>query len=286
MTDVGKSKTMVKIGRYEIIEELGNGEMASVYLARDPFIKRHVAIKILAYELTQDPLFLDFFYQEAEAIASLEHPTIVPIYDFGLHGVQPYIVMRHMPNGSLQSRLKRRGLTRHELCDLMGRIAEGLDAAHLHGIVHRDVKPSNILFNQAHEAFLTDFGLAKFTQRKSGMTGMLLVGTPEYMSPEQVQRLRVDGRSDIYSLGVILYLVLTGRHPFRAASPSRVASAHVHQPIPSVRSIVSDLPVMWDVILDRALAKVPDERYESAQALARDVAFATRGQWHLRAVQT
>lgn len=273
---------MAKIGRYEIIEELGNGEMASVYLARDPFIKRHIAIKILAYELTQDPLSLDFFYQEAEAIASLEHPTIVPIYDFGLHGVQPYIVMRHMPNGSLQSRLKRRGLTRQELCDLMGRIAEGLDAAHQVGIVHRDVKPSNILFNQTNEAFLTDFGLAKFTQRKSGMTGTLLVGTPEYMSPEQAQRLRVDGRSDIYSLGVILYLILTGKHPFRAATPSRTATAHIHEPVPSVRSVIAELPAMWDEIIGRTLAKAPEDRYESAEALARDVALATRGQWHLR----
>ncbi len=277
---------MAKIGRYEIIEELGNGEMASVYLARDPFIKRQIAIKILAYELTQDPLFLDFFYQEAEAIASLEHPTIVPIYDFGLHGVQPYIVMRHMPNGSLNSRLKLRGLTRQELCDLMGRIAEGLDAAHQLGIVHRDVKPSNILFNQTNEAFLTDFGLAKFTQRKSGITKTLLVGTPEYMSPEQAQRLQVDGRSDIYSLGVILYLILTGRHPFRAATVSRMAAAHIHAPVPSVRSVIPELPAMWDEIVDRALAKTPGNRYESAQALARDVALATRGQWYLRAVHT
>ncbi len=276
---------MAKIGRYEIIEELGNGEMASVYLARDPFIKRHIAIKILAYELTQDPLFLDFFYQEAEAIASLEHPTIVPIYDFGLHGVQPYIVMRHMPNGSLKNRLKRRGLTRQELCDLMGRIAEGLDAAHQVGIVHRDVKPSNILFNQAYEAFLTDFGLAKFTQRKSGITGTLLVGTPEYMSPEQAQRLRVDGRSDIYSLGVILYLILTGKHPFWAATPSRTASAHIHAPVPSVRSVITELPAMWDEIIGQALAKSSEDRYQSAEALARDVALATRGQWHLRTAQ-
>jgi serine/threonine-protein kinase len=277
---------MTKIGRYEIVQELGKGEMASVYLARDPFIKREVAIKVLAYELTQDPLFLKFFYQEAEAIASLEHPTIVPIYDFGLHGVQPYIVMRHMPNGSLQSRLKRRGLNRQELCDLMGRLAEGLDEAHAMGIVHRDVKPSNILFNQAQDAFLTDFGLAKFTQRKSGMTGMLLVGTPEYMSPEQALRLPVDGRSDIYSLGVILHLILTGKHPFRAASPSRTASAHVHEPVPSVRIIIPELPVMWDEIIGRAMAKAPEERYESTQALARDVAYATRGQWHLRTAQT
>ncbi|MEZ4593383.1 MAG: serine/threonine-protein kinase [Chloroflexota bacterium] len=276
---------MKKIGRYEIVEELGKGEMASVYLARDPFIKREVAIKVLSYELTNDPLFLQFFYQEAEAIASLEHPTIVPIYDFGLHGVQPYIVMRYMPNGSLKSRLKRRGLNRQELCDLMGRLAEGLDEAHALGIVHRDVKPSNILFNQANDAFLTDFGLAKFTRRKSGMTGVLLVGTPEYMSPEQVQRLQVDGRSDIYSLGVILYLILTGKHPFRAASAARITSAHVHAPVPSVRSVIPELPDMWDEIIGRAMAKAPEKRYDNTQALARDVAYATRGQWHLRAVQ-
>ncbi|MBK7893680.1 MAG: serine/threonine-protein kinase [Candidatus Promineifilaceae bacterium] len=276
---------MKKIGRYEIVEELGKGEMASVYLARDPFIKREVAIKVLSYELTNDPLFLQFFYQEAEAIASLEHPTIVPIYDFGLHGVQPYIVMRYMPNGSLKSRLKRRGLNRQELCDLMGRLAEGLDEAHALGIVHRDVKPSNILFNQSNDAFLTDFGLAKFTRRKSGMTGVLLVGTPEYMSPEQVQRLQVDGRSDIYSLGVILYLILTGKHPYRAASAARITSAHVHAPIPSVRSVIPELPEMWDEIIGRAMAKAPESRYDNTQALARDVAYATRGQWHLRAVQ-
>ncbi|MCA9918734.1 MAG: serine/threonine protein kinase, partial [Anaerolineales bacterium] len=276
---------MPKIGRYEIVEELGKGEMASVYLARDPFIKREVAIKLLSYELTQDPLFLKFFHQEAEAIAALEHPAIVPIYDFGLHGVQPYIVMRYMPNGSLRSRLKRRGLNRQELCDLMGRLAEGLDEAHRLGIVHRDVKPSNILFNQANDAFLTDFGLAKFTERKTGMTGMLLVGTPEYMSPEQAQRLQVDGRSDIYSLGVILYLILTGKHPFRSSSPTSTVSAHVHTPVPSVRSIIAELPEMWDEIIGRAMAKAPEDRYETPQAFARDVAFATRGQWHLRTVQ-
>jgi serine/threonine protein kinase len=275
---------MAKIGRYEIIEELGNGEMASVYLARDPFIKREVAIKVLAYELTQDSLFLNFFYQEAEAIASLEHPTIVPIYDFGLHGIQPYIVMRYMPNGSLERRLKRRGLNRQELCDLMGRVAEGLDEAHTLGIVHRDVKPSNILFNQSYDAFLTDFGLAKFTTRKTGMTGALLVGTPEYMSPEQAQRLPVDGRSDVYSLGVILYLILTGRHPFRHKTASRIASAHVSAPVPSVRSVIPELPAMWDEIIGRAMAKTPDGRYNTALALARDVAYATRGQWHLRTV--
>lgn len=276
---------MPKIGRYEIVEELGKGEMATVYLARDPFIKREVAIKLLSYELTQDPLTLSFFYQEAEAIAALEHPTIVPIYDFGLHGVQPYIVMRYMPNGSLKSRLKRRGLNRQELCDLMGRLAEGLDEAHGLGIVHRDVKPSNILFNQANDAFLTDFGLAKFTGRKTGMTGMLLVGTPEYMSPEQAQRLQVDGRSDVYALGVILYLILTGKHPFRSSSPARTASAHINTPVPSVRSIIAELPDMWDEIIGRAMAKAPNDRYESTQAFARDVAYATRGQWHLRTVQ-
>lgn len=273
---------MAKIGRYQIIEELGSGEMASVYLARDPFIKRDVAIKVLAYELTQDPLFRKFFYQEAEAIASLEHPTIVPIYDFGLHGVQPYIVMRYMPKGSLKTRLKKRGLNSQELCHLMGRIAEGLDEAHLQGIVHRDVKPSNILFSQTSDAFLTDFGLAKFTRRKSGMTGMLLVGTPEYMSPEQAQRLQVDGRSDIYALGVILYLILSGQHPFQHPSPMRIASAHVHAPVPSVQGVIAELPPMWDEIIFKAMAKAPEDRYDSAQALAKDVAYATNRQWHLR----
>ena len=152
------------------------------------------------------------------------------------------------------------------------------------GLCIGDVKPSNILFNQTRDAFLTDFGLAKFTSRKSGLTGMLLVGTPEYMSPEQVKRLKVDGRSDIYSLGIILYLILTGRHPFKHKSAEDTASAHLHEEIPSVRSVIAELPAMWDEIIAKAVAKEPEARYESAQALARDVAYATRNQWHLRAL--
>lgn len=277
---------MAKIGRYEVTQELGEGKMAAVYLARDPYIKRQVAIKVMAYQFTQDTLYRHFFYQEAEAIAALEHPYIVPIYDFGQHGVQPYIVMRHMANGSLESRLQKRGLNLRELGDLMGRLADGLDKAHAQGIVHRDVKPSNILFNRAQEAFLSDFGLAQFRERPSTITGSLLVGTPAFMSPEQIQRKQLDGRSDVYALGVILFLILTGQLPYKHKSPFHTASAHLYAPIPSVHALRPELPELWDEIIAQALAKAPEDRYESASAMSRDVAYATSRQWHLRTIPT
>ena len=271
-----------KIGRYEVEDELGTGGMAVVYLARDPYMQRQVAIKVLAYQLTSDTLYQEYFQREAEVIAALEHPCIVPVFDFGRHGNQPYIVMRYMAGGSLLDRLNKGGLKARDMAHIVDRVAEGLDAAHARGIIHRDVKPANVLFDTSGEAFLSDFGLAKFLNRSTGMTGALFVGTPEYMSPEQVRNERLDGRSDIYALGVTLFYTLAGRLPYRDDSPLATAVLHVTQPVPKILAVKPDLLPAWEDIIGKAMAKDPAERYATAGDLARDVREAASGRWYLR----
>jgi serine/threonine protein kinase len=271
-----------KIGRYEVEDELGTGGMAVVYRARDPYMQRQVAIKVLAYQLTSDTLYQEYFQREAEVIAALEHPCIVPVFDFGRHGNQPYIVMRYMAGGSLQDRLNEGGLKARDMAHIVERVAEGLDAAHARGIIHRDVKPANILFDTSGEAFLSDFGLAKSLNRSTGMTGALFVGTPEYMSPEQVRNERLDGRSDIYALGVTLFYALAGRLPYRDDSPLATAVLHVTRPVPKILAVKPDLLPAWEDIIAKAMAKAPAERYATAGDLARDVREAASGRWYLR----
>ncbi|HLB48918.1 MAG TPA: serine/threonine-protein kinase, partial [Anaerolineales bacterium] len=174
-----------QIGRYEIVNELGKGGMAVVYLARDPFMKRQVAVKVLPRQFTFDPQFRARFRREAEAIATLEHPAIVPVYDYGEHDDQPYIVMRYMPGGSLADRMAKPRLPLDEVAALFTRLAAALDIAHERGIVHRDLKPGNILFDQWGEAYLSDFGIVKMTEASAAYTGSGIIGTPAYMSPEQ-----------------------------------------------------------------------------------------------------
>lgn len=270
------------IGRYEVEGELGHGGMAAVYLAYDPYVKRRVAVKVLSYKLTSDSLFQEHFQREAELIAALEHPCIVPIFDFGRHGDQPYIVMRYMAGGSLQDRLVKEKPKLRELSRIMGRVAEGLDAAHARGIIHRDVKPHNILFDASGEAFLSDFGIAKSLSQSTGMTEPLFVGTPEYMSPEQVRDDKLDGRSDVYALGVVLYCALAGRPPYKKGTPMATAVAHITEPVPNILDIRPDLPSTWEEIISKALAKAPADRYSTAGDLARDVREVASGRWYLR----
>jgi serine/threonine protein kinase len=271
-----------KIGRYEVEGELGAGGMAVVYLARDPYMQRQVAVKVLAYQFTSDALYQAYFQREAEVIAALEHPCIVPVFDFGRHGNQPYIVMRYMAGGSLQDRLDKGELKARDMAHILGRVAEGLDAAHARGIVHRDVKPSNILFDASGEAFLSDFGLAKSLNCSSGMTGAWLVGTPEYMSPEQVRNERLDGRSDVYALGVTLYYTLANQLPYSDDSPLAAAVMHVTRPGPKILAVKPDLSPTWEDIIGKAMAKAPADRYATAGDLARDVREAASGRWYLR----
>jgi serine/threonine protein kinase len=270
-----------KIGRYDVEKELAQGGMGLIFLARDPYIQRQVVVKVLMYSRTLDDVYKEFFQQEAELIAALEHPCIVPVYDFGWHGEQPYIVMRYMSGGSLDDHLEKAELKLTEISHILKRVAEALDAAHAKNIVHRDVKLSNILFDSTGEAFLSDFGIAK-SKTVSDDEGDWLVGTPAYMSPEQVKGKHVDGRSDIYALGVVLYRLLTGQLPFESDSTTALINAHVELPIPDIRLIKANLPAVWQDVVGKAMAKDPEQRYATAGDFARDVQEVVSGKWYLR----
>jgi serine/threonine protein kinase len=265
-----------KIGRYQVEDELGRGGMATVYRARDPIAERDVAIKVLPPEMMHDPQFKVRFEREAKVIARLEHPAIVPVYDFGEDQGLPYFVMRYMTGGSLSDRLKAGSLTISEVYRLFARVAPALDSAHAKGIVHRDLKPGNILFDDYGEPYISDFGIAKITESSGGMTG--IVGTPAYMSPEQAQGETVDGRSDIYGLGVILFEALTGRQPYFGDTPMSVVVKHITDPVPHILDVRSDLPLGIEKIIGKALAKDKNERFATCQALADALGSVSRGE--------
>ncbi|MGH2619611.1 MAG: serine/threonine-protein kinase, partial [Anaerolineales bacterium] len=257
------------LGRYEIRHELGRGGMAIVYLGYDPRIEREVAIKVLPRQFSFDPQFEARFQREVRAIASLEHGAIVPVYDFGEVDDQPFIVMRYMSGGSLAGRLTSGKLLLPEAARILARIAPALDRAHEQGIIHRDLKPGNILFDQEGEAYLSDFGIAKLADTTAAYTGSALIGTPAYMSPEQARgEGNVDGRSDVYSLGVILFETLAGRPPYAADTPMGIAMRHVTDPIPRIRQLNPGLPKQIERVIRRAMAKSPQDRYQSAAELA------------------
>lgn len=259
----------MNIGRYEVIEELGRGGMAIVYLARDPYIKRQVAIKVLPKQFTFDPQFRTRFQHEAETIATLEQDAIVPVYDFGEHEEQPFIVMRYMSGGSLADRLKNGPLPIGEISTILQRVGAAVDYAHSRGIIHRDIKPGNILFDSHGSAYLSDFGIAKLTESSVAFTGTGIIGTPEYMAPEQAQGDKnIDGRCDIYSLGVVLFQALTGELPYKADTPMGVAMAHIMQPVPTLLERRPDLPSKYDTVIRKALDKDRGKRYQTATELA------------------
>jgi serine/threonine protein kinase len=257
--------TPEKIGRYQITSTLGRGGFAVVYLGNDPFVKRQVAIKVLPSQFTDTAAMRARFQQEAEIIAALEHPAIVPIYDYGEHQGQPFIVMRYMSGGSLAERINEGPMGTAEAAKILKRIGSALDRAHDQGIIHRDIKPGNILFDQYGDAYLSDFGIARLTEASLQLTGGGAIGTPAYMSPEQVYGDRpVDGRSDVYALGIILFEMLTGSIPYEADTPAKLMMKHVLEPVPRILAVKPDLPPAYEDILGRALAKEPNKRYAKA----------------------
>jgi hypothetical protein len=269
-----------RIGRYEVRRELGRGGMASVYLAHDPSFGRDVAIKVLPSQFLHDPTFRARFEREARTIAALEHPAIVPVYDFGQEGEQPYLVMRAMAGGSLLDRMRSGPLPQAEIESIARRIASALDHAHSQGIIHRDLKPGNILFDQQGNAFLTDFGIAKLAESTATFTGSGIIGTPAYMSPEQIQGDKdLDGRSDIYALGIILFEMLTGQSPYRADTPAKLMMKHVLDPVPHISQVKPDLPPDYDTVLGKALAKDRNQRFSSAGEMANALQLAATGEY-------
>jgi len=262
--------TITQISRYEIKSELGRGGMATVYHAYDPNFERDVAIKVLPQAMLHDPQFRVRFEREAKMIALLEHPAIVPVYDFGEQDGQPYIVMRYMAGRSLADQLKQGPMSMTDTARIISRLAPALDAAHAKGIIHRDLKPGNVLFDQYGNSFLSDFGIARLTQQGAAtLTGTAIVGTPAYMSPEQVRGDKeIDGRSDIYALGILVYQMLTGKQPYRGNTLAKVMMMHVLDPIPNVLEERDDLPPGVNRVMDKALAKDPDERYSTSVELA------------------
>lgn len=279
--------TQQKIGRYEIKSELGRGGMATVYKAYDPRFEREVAIKVLPHELLFDPQFRVRFEREAKTIAALEHPAIVPVYDVGDEDGQPYFVMRCMTGGSLADTIAKGSLTLSATTRIIERLAPALDEAHFKGIVHRDLKPGNILFDRAGEPYISDFGIAKMTQSQGAtVTGGAIIGTPAYMSPEQAQGEQVDGRSDVYALGVIIYEMLSGIQPYQATTPMAVVIKQITEPIPHILDTTPNLPPAIEAVIEKAMAKNPAERFSSAGELSTALAAVASGQNAVEAFKT
>jgi serine/threonine-protein kinase len=255
--------------RYVVTRRLGSGGMATVWLARHQQLGRPLVLKMLHAHLAREEEMRERFRREAESAAQLWHPHICPIIDFGLAGDAVYLVMPYLPGGSLADRLSRdRTLPHNASAAISVQVACALDHAHRHGIVHRDVKPDNILFDEEGHALITDFGIAtaRFHGRLTG-TGRAM-GTPHYMSPEQAMGKMVDGRSDLYAAGVMLYEMLLGFPPFDGADSYSVGYKQVHeQPVPPAE-VDSRVPVPLSQIVLKCLAKAPDERYQRGTQLA------------------
>jgi len=269
-----------KIGRYQIKSELGRGGMATVYRAFDPSFDREVAIKVLPREMMHDPQFRARFEREIKMVAGLEHPSIVPVYDVGDEDGQPYFVMRLMTGGSLSDLISQGRIPLEDTARIVSKIAQGLAYAHKKGVIHRDLKPDNILFDDNDDPFISDFGVARLTESASSLTGSGVIGTPAYMSPEQAQGTEIDSRSDIYGLGVIIYQMLSGSQPYSADTPMGVVIKHITEPVPEILSMIPSLPPDVDNLIKRAMAKDKTKRYSTAVELAKAlnlIAFGSEG---------
>ncbi len=256
------------LGPYRLLDQLGAGGMATVYKAYHAAMDRYVAIKVLPQHLARDPNFRARFQQEARVIARLEHRHILPVYDVAEEDGIPYLVMRYTDGGDLNNLIAGR-LTVERAVELLAQVAEALGYAHRRGVIHRDVKPANVLIGRDGDALLADFGIAKIYENTLQLTGEgTMVGTPAYMAPEQLQGKRVDARTDIYALGVVLYQALTGECPFVAETPLAVAMMHIHNPLRPPRQLKSDIPESIERIILRAMAKSPEDRFQTAEEMA------------------
>ena len=265
-----------QVGPYTILEEIGRGGMATVYSAMQTTMNRKIAIKVLPPHFMHDPGFLERFEREVDVIAHLEHPHILPIYDYGQAEGVPYIAMRYLGGGSLAQRI-RRGLPELEEIDKpFTQVCQALDYAHQQSVIHRDLKPGNIMLDETGNAYLSDFGIARVMG--SNLTGSAIIGTPAYMSPEQAHGLNIDGRADIYSMGIVLFELITGREPFQAETPMGLLLMHINETMPPIYEFRQDIPIEVQDVVDKATSKNPDDRYSSAGQMARAFSAAIHGQ--------
>jgi serine/threonine-protein kinase len=264
------------LGRYEVERELGKGAMGSVYLGKDPKISRVVAIKTLALseEFASEDLqsVKDRFFREAETAGRLTHPSIVTIYDAGEEHDLAYIAMEFLKGTDLTRYIKKDNLLPiDKVLDLVRRIADGLGYAHTSKVVHRDIKPANIMWDPATDSLkITDFGIARITDSSKTKTGMVM-GTPSYMSPEQLAGKKIGGQSDLFSLGVMLYQLVTGTLPFKGDSLTSLMYQIVNEKHPSPQSINPEVPRCVCVVIDRALEKNINKRYKTGEQMAADI---------------
>ena len=268
-------------GRYELIEKIGEGGMAVVYKAKDRLLNRYVAIKILRPEFTQDEQFLDSFKRESQAAAGLQHPNIVSIYDVGRTGNINFIVMELVDGRPLSDFIKENGhLDYKTTIDIAKQVASALAIAHKHQIIHRDVKPHNIMITSDGVAKLTDFGIARAVSNATMVADTSkIIGSVHYFSPEQARGAYVDERSDIYSLGIVMFEMLTGRVPFDGETPVEVALKHINEDVPSPAKLVPGIPPALDKIVLKATDKYQTERYKSVDEMLealKNVEFVTQ----------
>lgn len=270
----GNVSTLIgkELGKYRITERIGRGGMAEVYLGMHTLLDRPVAIKVLHGYLTEDISFIERFKREAKSVANLRHPNIVQVYDFDVYEDMLFMVMEYIDGTNLHERLvaldnEGKRLPIKQVGSIINDVASALDYAHSQGMLHRDVKPSNILIDKRGKAYLTDFGIARIlSDHKLTATGTML-GTPAYMSPEQGRGDELTEESDIYSLGIVAFEMLTGQVPYDAKTPIGIVNKQITEPVPAISSLVDGVPATAQEVIDRALAKSPGSRYSSAEEL-------------------
>ena len=259
-----------QFGQYQIVAPLGEGGMAAVYKAYQPAMERFVAIKVLPRHMASSEEFIARFRREARMLAQLQHPHILPVFDYGEANNYPYIVMPFVSSGTLAELLHKQRLPLIQVRQILTQIGDALSYAHGHGMIHRDIKPSNVLIDELGNCLLTDFGLARMAEVSTNLTASgAVMGTPAYMSPEQGAGSNIDQRSDIYSLGIVLYEMVTGRVPYTAETPVAVVFKHIQDPLPSIRKFNPNLPEAVELVLLKALAKNAADRYQTAQDFVR-----------------
>lgn len=257
-----------KLGGYDVTELLGQGGMATVYKGYQASVDRAVAIKVLPPHPGLDSQFITRFEIEAKTIARLQHPHILPLYDYGQEDNILYLVMAYIGGGSLDGIVADGPMPVKQVQHILRQVAAALDYAHRQGVIHRDIKPGNILLDNDGNALLADFGIVKMTDSGVNITGTGVLGTPAYMSPEQAQGLQLDNRSDIYALGCVVYEMLTGRQPYAGDTPMQVLLKHIGDPVPDISRDMPNLPPTVTMVMQKALAKHPDDRFQTAIAFA------------------